>query len=496
MLLPIIDNNDNIEYLNKKFIDSLGYNINEFANINEFWTHACPDIEHRQLIIGTWSAAIEKAKELNSEIEPTKCELNCKNGAIKIFEISGAIINHKKIVYFNDITKKIIAEKKLKKSRTQLLEAQRIGKIGNWEWTLSDNSLFWSDEMYEIFGIDKNKSFTALETIDFFHPDDIPFVNLATKKTIDEKLPQTIDCRIIKPDGELRYVHGTAELICDANGEIEKIIGVYQDITERKIIEETLYKTTTIFKAILENSPYYIFIKDNEIKTLFLSKNYENMLGIPIENAIGKDMYELFPSELAKQMIANDKKIIEDGELINVEEEFDGRIYNTIKFPIKIENQPTMLAGFTIDISERKRYETALLESDARLEKAMKAGKIAWWELELPSGKVNFSELKTGMLGYNPDDFKFYQDFTKLLHPDDYELAMNAMRDHISGLNEKYEVEYRIKDSKGEYLWFKDLGQITERNAENSSLIISGIVIDITERKVREQEIIFFAQSN
>ncbi len=122
-----------------------------------------------------------------------------------------------------------------------------------------------------------------------------------------------------------------------------------------------------------------------------------------------------------------------------------------------------------------------------RLEGAMGAGNIAWWEMELPAGKVRFNERKARMLGYSPEKFKHYTDFTDLLHPDDYERTMSAMRNHLEGKKEKYEVEYRIKKKDGSYKWFRDVGSITKQEGEYRK--VAGIVIDIDVRKQQEKEL-------
>ncbi len=121
-----------------------------------------------------------------------------------------------------------------------------------------------------------------------------------------------------------------------------------------------------------------------------------------------------------------------------------------------------------------------------RIEAGLRAGNLAWWEMELPSGKVTFDNRKVEMIGFPPEKFKTYEDFTKLLHPDDHPKAMQAMRDHLEGRAAAYEVEYRIKTNSGAYKWFRDIGAITEQNSAAGTARVIGIIEDISKRKEAE----------
>jgi PAS domain S-box-containing protein len=118
---------------------------------------------------------------------------------------------------------------------------------------------------------------------------------------------------------------------------------------------------------------------------------------------------------------------------------------------------------------------------------AMQAAEMAWWEMDLASGHVSFAKKKAEMLGYPAEKFKHYQDFMALVHPDDREKAMEAMRGHLDSSLPRYEVEYRIAASSGAYAWFHDIGSVGNRDAKGKPLNVTGLVINISERKRAEE---------
>ncbi len=136
---------------------------------------------------------------------------------------------------------------------------------------------------------------------------------------------------------------------------------VFHDITERKQVEDELQESDKIFKEFMENSPNYVFFKNDKIQVIRLSSNYEKMLGKPMHELLGKTMDDLFPSDLAKSMIAEDLRVLNEGKQITVEEELNGRFYTTIKFPILVNGKHRYLVGYTMDITERKQAELLIL---------------------------------------------------------------------------------------------------------------------------------------
>jgi PAS domain S-box-containing protein len=163
---------------------------------------------------------------------------------------------------------------------------------------------------------------------------------------------------------------------CDSISErtrstLETIALQVGNILLRLRAEADLRETEAIFEKFLDKSPVHVYFKDHELRAIKVSSNFAQMLGRPVSEILGKKTHELFPPELAASIDAADFAVLSGKETVIVDEELDGRHYATIKFPIEIPGKPRYLAGFTIDITDRKRAEQALRESTAQFQAFM-----------------------------------------------------------------------------------------------------------------------------
>ena len=155
---------------------------------------------------------------------------------------------------------------------------------------------------------------------------------------------------------------------------------------------------------------------------------------------------------------------------------------------IALKQENESLKKLIAENSQREnQIDNGLRVFEERFEIIMEAANFAWWEINIPTGAVYFSKRKTDILGYPKEEFNHYKDFMAAVHPDDYEAAMLAMNDHIAGVKDNYECIYRIKTKEGEYKRFHDIGKITSRDSEGNPLIISGIVIDLSNKFTQEE---------
>jgi PAS domain S-box-containing protein len=223
--------------------------------------------------------------------------------------------------------------------------------------------LFASDGIRRMFGVAPEQALSdASAVFAAVHPEDRDAVTASLEASAAALSPWHHEFRVALPGQGVRWRQGDARPERPGDGGT-LWHGSVLDITDRRRAEEALAESEDIFDLFMEHSPIYVFFKDQEIRSIRLSRNYEKMLGMPINEILGKTMDELFPSDLAKSMIADDLKVLREGKLVEVEEELEGRHYTTIKFPILKEGKPPLLAGFTIDITERKNLEAQLRQA-------------------------------------------------------------------------------------------------------------------------------------
>jgi PAS domain S-box-containing protein len=217
-----------------------------------------------------------------------------------------------------------------------------------------------------------------------------------------------------------------------------------------------------------------------------------------LDDVIGKTDYDLVDLgatnyDDAEQAHADDRRVLETGEAVIDKEEYNqelDRYFLTSKVPWRNDAGDIVgLIGVSRDITARKRYNEQLQEYRRRLEGAMFAADLAWWEMDIETGEVLFHEKKADLLGYSVADFDTYEDFVALVHPEDTERVMQAMRDHLDGDAPMYDTEYRIQTAAGEYKWFHDMGGVTTTDQDGRPVKVTGIVIDVTEKKRDEERI-------
>jgi PAS domain S-box-containing protein len=279
--------------------------------------------------------------------------------------------------------------------------------------------------------------------------------------------------------------------IYDGNNNIIGLVVFVIDITIRRHAEEALKESEEYFRAIFENNSSAIVVIEPDSTISKINEELYNLSYYTPEDLLGKSWTKIIhPDDLNQMLEYNRKRMLNPKDAPNKYEcrmiSKNGDVKNMLLSIAMLSNKKLIVS--LIDISERKKAEEALKGYNSRLELAMDAAKMAWWDMDIKTGNIIYAKRKADMLGYDVNQFKHYIDFMKLVHPDDYDNTMDAMRNHFKGLAERYETEYRILASSGDYKWFYDIGSIVKRDSKGNPLKIIGLVIDITERKLDEEE--------
>lgn len=190
---------------------------------------------------------LAKARKALSTGRPQSMEMNAVSSFGKAFSLDCRLIpflflgEQHLMCFFDDLSeeKRILAA--LRESEGRLSNAQRIAHMGNWDLDIQTNTLHWSDQIYEIFGIEKTRFGANYEAfIARVHPDDRARMEQAQRAALDGDAILDIEHRILLPDGTVKHVHELGELVRDAAGEPLRLTGTVADITHRKMLENAL----------------------------------------------------------------------------------------------------------------------------------------------------------------------------------------------------------------------------------------------------------------
>ncbi len=302
------------------------------------------------------------------------------------------------------------------------------------------------------------------------------------------------ELEMITKSGRVFQAYERADAVLDKDGKNIGLIGIITDITERKQAEQALKESNSKLSILTDNIPASIaYVNANTLKYEFVNKGYESAFGMPSAKIIGSYVKEII-GETNFQFAIKYIEEVKSGKSVSYVNEFNfvsGKRWISVNYVPDFDENGNVksIITFNYDITEIRRAEEALFEINSKLDLAMQSAKMAWWEMDIATGLISFDKRKAEMLGYSPERFTHYSDFTVLQHPEDFDKAMEAMQKHIDGQAEKYIVEYRILDSSGNYRWFYDNGSITKFDDKGTPLSVTGFALDITERKRAEEEI-------
>ncbi|MHA1614832.1 MAG: PAS domain S-box protein [Candidatus Thorarchaeota archaeon] len=350
-----------------------------------------------------------------------------------------------------------------------------------------------NDYIAELFGYAK-EDIIGQQMEMFVHPDSLEDVRLKFVQSLvtESTLAEGFEAMGVRKDGSTLHFHLTSTII-QTEGGVIGIQSLLRNITNMKQMRDELREREVKYRNLLNNLPQRIFYKDVNSVYQTVNSAYANDLGLSPEFFVGKTDSDLFPEEQALRFYSSDKRVLESGQF----EEYEGSYtFNNNTIEVHIVKAPARddddnivgILGIFWDITERKKIDDALRESEERLQLALKGADLGVWDWKADLDEFLFDERYAGILGYRVEEMgTSYEDWEKLVHPDDIEIMEKIWRAHVDEETDFYSSEHRLIAKSGEYKWVLERGRVQERKEDGGTKRALGTILDITERKQVEE---------
>jgi len=295
-------------------------------------------------------------------------------GGVKAFEARLLPLPDDQVmVVIRNITGQKSVEDALRRTQLKLLKAQQIAHMGSWEWDVTrDEVSYITDAFEDYFGHSALPDRSCQSILGLIHPQDRENFGRITADTLANKATFSFDHRIITGEGKVRYVHSEGEVVRDADGRPLKIVGISQDITDRKLIEQALRESEEKFRVLSESSPFCILVtrKDrivyaNPAAVAVSGYTKEELRQMDYWGIIHPDYREM--SREYAQARLRGEQAPSRYELSFLTKSGEEKWIESYPLVIIYNGQPAILMTL-IDITDRKAGEEALKESKAEVD--------------------------------------------------------------------------------------------------------------------------------
>lgn len=338
-----------------------------------------------------------------------------------------------------DVTERLLAERALRESEVHLAEAQRLARLGHWSMDVASRMIDASAEAKRIWFRDPDAPLIALRDVfDFLIPEDREDLLAAAEYAIQHGVPAELEYRLALPDGKQRWIFTRAEIAQNEQGMPGTVFGIVQDITERKQIEQALRESELRWQFALEGADEGVWDWDVETGQIYFSPRWKEMLGYAVED-IKDDILEwdrrLHPQDKrrvyetishylrnteAKAYACEYRMLAKDGNYHWVMDR--GKVVVWTE-----QGLPKRIIGTHTDISERKRAEEALRESEALRTAILDSTRDAIIAIDAEHKIVLLNEAAAQMHGFRKEEI-IGQSVTCLMPRSRWDLYFNYVQ--------------------------------------------------------------------
>ncbi len=423
-----------------------------------------------------------------------------KDGTVRIIEAIGKVVTNDqgKIIEIigssQDITERVQKENDLLAKNQMLNLAQELALIGYWQFDLATKTIEWSDNLALLYNFSPGEKVNSEKLITHIHPDDIQMVISSYKEYIRTKNFKKLSHRVIHLGGTIKTIEIVGTVITNKEGKVTSLIGSSRDITDDVSQKRELQKMNQQLKKAETLAMMGSFLYQHSNRAFVWSDNAYRIfgfeVGIPMNfetflQCIHPDDYKNVTNHL--QLIVNTKEfksIIfrvkhKNGAIRMIES--SGNVFTNE------EGEILEILGTSRDVTERVLRETSLVEKNQMLNLTQELAKVGYWQLNLATSTIVWSDQIDIIYGFEKDEPKNYETLIKHIHPEDVGYTDN-LKDQFKITKDFTKFTHRAIHKDGTIKIIEVVGTVIS-NKEGEAIEFLGSSRDITEEVEQKREL-------
>ena len=476
-----------LDYFNRRWLEYLGLSLEDICGWR--WTRAIhpDDVEE---MVKNWRSCLASGEPFEAEARVRRADGEYRwqfHRKVPLFGPSGAII--KWYGSSIDIEDRRRAEDALRRSEFYLAEGQRLAHVGSWAFD-SDGFHYWSPELFRMYGFDPaSKAPGIQEYLNCIHPQDRESIASLIERILTEASPFDTTKRIVRPDGEVRYIRCVSAPIVN-NQNLKEYIGSAIDVTEHELLTQELRRREAFLAEAQKLSHTGSCLWSLPTGDMFWSDEHFRIFGYDrtIKPTLDMILQRTHPDDrhIVEQAIEHTRGNPEDLDVKHRLVMPDGRVkwIHVVTHAFEREAGIVEIVASAMDITAATQVQEKIRQSETELRQLIDVipQQVVVFDSEWEPQFANRRELEYS--GLTPQEAQSKDAIARIFHPEDLK-KLEFLRKRALTDGSSFELEARIKGNDGQYRWFL-IRDNPLRDEEGRVVRWYGTRTDIEDRKRAE----------